>query len=56
MQKKFPNVLLNNAKLINPRLKSQDKSQNNFPIALKWGIVCHWKSNIIGNMIENRKY
>ena len=55
MQKKFQNVLLNNTKLINPRVIPQAKGQNNFSIALKWGIVCLCKLNSIGD-IENRKY
>ena len=55
-KKSSKNVLLNNAKLINLRVKPQAKGQNNFSIALKWGIVCLCKFNSIGDMIENKKY
>ena len=37
--KKFPNVLPNFAKTINPRIKSQAKCQIYFLRALKWGII-----------------
>ena len=37
--KKFPNVLLNNAKMINPRVKVQAKCHIYFSRAFKWGIV-----------------
>ena len=53
--KKFPNVLLNKAKLVNPTVKSQAKGQNYFSTALKRGIVCLFKSSSIENMIKNRK-
>ena len=48
VEKKFPNVLLNNSKLVNPAVKAQAKDQNYFSIALKWGILCLSKSNGIG--------
>ena len=54
--KKFPNVLLNNAKMVDSTVKPQAKGQNNFSIALKWGIVCLCNLNSIGDMIESRKY
>ena len=52
--KKFPNVLLNNAKMVDSTVKPQAKGQNYFSIALKWGIVCLFKSSSIGDMIKNR--
>ena len=33
--KKFPNILLNNAKIVNPTIKPQAKGQNYFSIALR---------------------
>ena len=47
--------LLRSPWLINPRVKPQAKGQNYFSIALKWGIVCLFKSSSIGDMIKNRK-
>ena len=37
--KKFTNVLLHTSKMIDPRVKSQARGQNNGSRALKWGIV-----------------
>ena len=38
-KKKCTNVLLHTAKMIDPRVKSQARGQNNGSRALKWGIV-----------------
>ena len=54
--KKFPNVLLNNAKMVNLTVKPQAKGQNYFSLALKWGIVCLFKSSSIGIMTKNWRY
>ena len=37
--KKFTNILLHTAKMIDPRVKNQARGQNNRSRALKWGIV-----------------
>ena len=52
--KKFTNLLLHMAKMIDPRVKSQARGQNNRSKALKWGIVhpCHW--NDFWGMINNK--
>ena len=39
VEKKFPKILLNNIRMINPRVESQAKCQIDFSRALKWGIV-----------------
>ena len=49
-KKSSKNVLLNNAKRINLRVKPQAKGQNDYSIALKWGIVCLCESNGIGDI------
>ena len=38
-KKKCTNILLHTAKIIDPRVKSQARGQNNGSRALKWGIV-----------------
>ena len=53
--KKFPNVLLNNAKVVNPTVKPQAKGQNYFSIALKWGIVHLCILNILRGTMKFRK-
>ena len=35
----FINVILHTTKMIDPRVKSQARAENNGPRALKWGIV-----------------
>ena len=45
-KKKYTNVLLHTTKMIDPRVKSQARGQNNGTIALKWGIVVHLGSSI----------
>ena len=42
--RKFTNILPHTTKMINPRVKSQARGQNNRSRALKWGIVhlCSW--------------
>ena len=40
--KKFTNVLLHAAKMIDPRVKSQARGQKNRSRALKWDIVHLW--------------
>ena len=39
VEKKFPNIMLNTTKIVNPRVKSNIKCQIDFSRALKWGIV-----------------
>ena len=45
LTKKFTYVLLHTAKMINSRIKSQGRGQNNMSRALKWGIVHLCSSN-----------
>ena len=40
--------------MINPRVKSQAKGQNNWSRALKWGIVHHCNLNGSGDMTKNK--
>ena len=51
---KFPNVLSNNAKMINLRLKFQAWCQIDFSRALKWGIVHLFNLNSFRDMIKNK--
>ena len=47
--------LVQKSERITPRVKSQARRQNNRLIALKWVIVCLCTSNIMGDMIKNKK-
>ena len=53
-KKKCTDVLLYTAKMIDPRVKSQARGQNNGSRALKWGIVhlCNLKD--FRDMIKNK--
>ena len=42
--------------MINPRVKSQARGQNNRSIALKWGIAHLCNSNGFWDMIKNKMY
>ena len=52
-KKSLQNILLYIAKVINPRVKSQARGQNNRSRALKWGIVHLCNLNGFGDMIKN---
>ena len=52
--KKFTNVLLHTPKIIDPRVKSQAKGQNNRSRALKCGIVHHCNLNGSKYMTRNK--
>ena len=54
VKKQFTNVLLHTAKIIDPRVKSQARGQNNRLRALKWGIVQFCNSNGFPDMIKNK--
>ena len=42
--------------MIDPRVKSQARSQNNRSRALKWGIVHYYNLRGFRDMIKNKKY
>ena len=52
--KKFTNVLLHTAKKIDPRVKSQDRGQENRSRALKWDIVNLCNLNGFGIMTKTK--
>ena len=52
--KKFTNVLLHAAKMIDPRVKSRARGQNNRCRALKQGIVRHCDLNGSRDMTKNK--
>ena len=51
---KCTNFLLHTAKMIDPRVKSQARGQNNRFRALKWGIVNHCNLNGSGDMTKDK--
>ena len=53
-QKKSTDVLPQTAKMIDPRVKSQARGQNNGSRALKWGIVHPCNLNGFGDMTKNK--
>ena len=53
-KKSLQDILLSTAKVINLRVKSQARGQNNRSIALKWGIVHLCNLNGLGDMIKNK--
>ena len=53
-KKKCTNVLLHTTKMIDPRVKSQARGQNNGSRALKWGIVHLCNLNGFRDMIKNK--
>ena len=54
-KKSLQDILLSTAKVINLRVKSQARGQNNKPIALKWGIVHLCNSRGLGDMSKKKK-
>ena len=54
VKKQFTNVLLHTAKIIDPRVKSQARGQNNRSRALKWDIVHLCNLNGFRDMIKNK--
>ena len=55
-KKSLQDILLSTAKVINLRVKSQARGQNNRSIALKWGIVHLCNSRGLGDMTKKKKH